>query len=362
MDQTFNIVFAGQFAPGVERADVLPAFARRFNVSEEKAAAMLPASGTTLLKRNVDRATGERFQQVLADLGVVVSLQPATAAEAPAPEDDPQAFNPYQRVSRRQPSPDPDLGEGDGGGEIVSQSVFEGAMSVPPGRGWKWISEGYSSHVKKDLGAWVGAVLVYFVISVVLSMVPFIGSVALLLLGPVIMAGFMIGARDQSQGGAFTFNHLFSAFDESPGQLMLVAVLYFVGALLVGVVTVSMFGASMMGALAGESAAPPSLATMLLPLLVMMLLLLPLLMAYWFAPALVALNGLSAVEAMKQSFRGCLKNMLPMLLYGLIAALLIFVAAIPLLLGLIIVMPVMVASIYVAYADIFQSSDTTFTP
>ena len=41
-------------------------------------------------------------------------------------------------------------------------------------------------------------------------------------------------------------------------------------------------------------------------------------MLNWFAPALVALRGATAVEAMKLSFFACLRNWVPFLVYGLI--------------------------------------------
>jgi uncharacterized membrane protein len=42
-------------------------------------------------------------------------------------------------------------------------------------------------------------------------------------------------------------------------------------------------------------------------------------MLNWFAPALVALQGTNAVDAMKRSFVACLRNWVPFLVYGLIA-------------------------------------------
>src|SRR6185503_8168671 len=42
-------------------------------------------------------------------------------------------------------------------------------------------------------------------------------------------------------------------------------------------------------------------------------------MLNWFAPALVALQGATAVDAMKRSFAGCMRNWLPFLVYGAIA-------------------------------------------
>ena len=56
--------------------------------------------------------------------------------------------------------------------------------------------------------------------------------------------------------------------------------------------------------------------------LVAVLLSIPLVMAYWFAPTLVAVNGMRAWPAMKLSFRACLWNILPFLVYGIIAILL----------------------------------------
>ena len=107
---------------------------------------------------------------------------------------------------------------------------------------------------------------------------------------------------------------------------------------------------------------PPDAETsksLLLPILLGSLLVIPLIMAYWFAPALVALNNLSAVEAMKQSFNACLHNMLPLFVYSIIAALLLLLAMIPFGLGLLVLGPIMIAVLYTSYKDIFniQTSD-----
>ena len=78
----------------------------------------------------------------------------------------------------------------------------------------------------------------------------------------------------------------------------------------------------------------------------------PLIMAVWFAPALVILNDVGPVEAMKLSFRACLRNIWPYLIYGLVWIPILIIAVIPLGLGLLVVYPAMMASIYVAYRDI----------
>ncbi len=92
---------------------------------------------------------------------------------------------------------------------------------------------------------------------------------------------------------------------------------------------------------------------LLLALLFLMLLLIPLVMAYWFAPVLVVLEDMQALEAMKMSFAACWRNVMPFLIFGLAAFALLVIGAIPFGLGLLIVSPILVASIYAAYRDIF---------
>jgi uncharacterized membrane protein len=91
----------------------------------------------------------------------------------------------------------------------------------------------------------------------------------------------------------------------------------------------------------------------LIGLLVGLLLFIPLSMAMLFSPALVLLDGMGPMEAIRQSFHGSLKNMLPLSVYGLAALGLLFLGAIPLGLGLLVVWPILTAAIYAAYRDIY---------
>jgi uncharacterized membrane protein len=79
----------------------------------------------------------------------------------------------------------------------------------------------------------------------------------------------------------------------------------------------------------------------------------PVVMAVWFAAPLIVFHERSAVEAMKESFTGCLKNILPFLLYGVIAMLLGILASLPVGLGWLVLGPVIAASVYTSYRDIY---------
>ena len=116
------------------------------------------------------------------------------------------------------------------------------------------------------------------------------------------------------------------------------------------------FGAGIFAAvgMGGEQADPGTLfATMGLGILVMLALMLPLVMAVWFAAPLAVLQDQGAFDAMKGSFAGCLKNIVPFLLYGIVMLVLSVVASIPLLLGWLVLGPVLAASVYTAFRDIY---------
>jgi uncharacterized membrane protein len=82
-------------------------------------------------------------------------------------------------------------------------------------------------------------------------------------------------------------------------------------------------------------------------------LMLPLVMAYWFAPVLVTFHDMTGVQAMKQSFFACLRNIWPFFIYSIVATVLLVLAALPLFLGMLVMIPTMIASLYISYRDIF---------
>jgi uncharacterized membrane protein len=90
----------------------------------------------------------------------------------------------------------------------------------------------------------------------------------------------------------------------------------------------------------------------LVPLLILALSI-PIYMAVWYASPLVVLNDLGVGDAMKASFVASLKNILPALVFGVCFFVLAILATIPLALGWLVLGPVLLASIYTGYRDIF---------
>ncbi len=249
--------------------------------------------------------------------------------------------------------------------QVTDQTVVQrgnyvpGGRGVPAGHGWNWIAEGWTLF-KSAPGMWIAIIVVFVVMFMVLALIPFIGSLALSLLFPVFGAGFMIGCRAIEDGGQLEFKHLFEGFSQRFGPLIAVGALYLAASIAIFLVTMLITGASlfalfMAGGSQSTAATGGALAGLALAVLIILALSIPLLMAVWFAPALVVFHELGPVEAMKHSFLGCLRNILPFLVYGIIYTLLAILATIPLGLGWLVLGPVTAASIYTAYRDIYLS-------
>lgn len=234
------------------------------------------------------------------------------------------------------------------------------ARQVNAGNAWNWIVGGFGLF-KQNPVIWIALFLIYLLIGMMLSIIPIIGPIVLNLLAPVFMAGFMLGCRALEMGEELEINHLFAGFKQNTAQLITVGGIYLASVIvIIGLVFVLTGGAAMTGMLAGHMAEGQPAADAvhdgapLLALLVLLGAMLPLIMAYWFAPALVLFHDMKAVEAMKLSFSACLRNIVPFLLYGIISAVLLVLAMIPFGLGLLVMIPTMTASLYVSYKDIFN--------
>jgi uncharacterized membrane protein len=230
-----------------------------------------------------------------------------------------------------------------------------GGRTLPAARGWAWIVDGWTLF-KRQPGTWIGVAVLLGVIFIVLALIPLLGSLAAMVLAPVFGAGLVIGSRALAEGGSLEVAHLFAGFRERFGTLAGVGLIYLGASVAIALVVGLVTGAGvwkLVGSGADPASAGAAGATVLLAFLVMMALMLPVVMAVWFSPPLVLFHDLGAGEAMKQSFVACLRNIMPFLVYGVIALLLGMLASLPFGLGWLVLGPVLGASLYTAYRDIF---------
>jgi uncharacterized membrane protein len=231
-----------------------------------------------------------------------------------------------------------------------------GGRTVAAGRGWDWIVEGFALF-RKQPGIWILMAVVLIVLFIVISMIPLLGSVATALLFPIFGGGLMLGCKDLDRGGPLEIEHLFAGFRQKTGDLLVVGAFNLIGwVIIVFAVAAVIGGGVFMGVLRGGiEGAGLSLASMLIAMLLVAGLSVPLYMATWFAPALIVLQDMAAAAALKASFFACLGNWMAFLVYSIMLLVLGIVAGIPLGLGFLVLIPVLVASIYTAYRDIFYA-------
>jgi uncharacterized membrane protein len=234
------------------------------------------------------------------------------------------------------------------------QNFVADGHPVPAGRGWTWIAQAWELF-KRAPALWIGMILTLVVILVIIAFVPILGSILNMALTPVFAAGLMIGCRTLEEGGQLEFRHLFAGFQTRTGTLIGVGLLYLAAMIAIVLVVGAITGASMLAFFVGGASASAGAAftTVALAVLIMLALMVPLAMAIWFAPPLAVFHDLSAFDALKASFMGCLKNVVPFLVYGLIVFGFAILASIPLCLGWLVLGPVIAASIYTAYRDIY---------
>ncbi|MFZ5558158.1 MAG: BPSS1780 family membrane protein [Pseudomonadota bacterium] len=257
----------------------------------------------------------------------------------------PKQNNPYAAPSARVADAVP---AGDDG------TLIEGGQSVAAGRGWAWIKEGYALF-RESPGTWVLIIFVMALILIAIGLVPYMDMLSSLVV-PVFTGGLLLGCRALARGDELEFGYLFEGFRSHAKPLLLVGLLYLAGLVALGFIAAVVFGVGYFvgGEAAADSAREP--LGFLLVVLIVVALSIPLVMAVWFAPALVVFHEFGPLAAMKQSFSGCLRNIPAFLVYGLIGMLLAILASIPAMLGWLVLGPVFTGSLYASYRDIFLKS------
>lgn len=237
-----------------------------------------------------------------------------------------------------------------------------GHNALSADRGWHWILDAFRL-VKPQFGTWFLLCLIFFIIMAVMSVVP-AGSFVWMLLQPILGAGLIFACQELERGEELEIGQLFIGFQRNPTQLALIGLIGFVAS--IGIVIIAMLplialGGTSLLTLVFANNNPAAMAAMggtalvavLLFLLILLALFMPLTMAMWFATALVLFDRLQAWEAFKISYRASMANLMPFFVYGLIAMVLCFVAALPLGLGLFLLLPVLMATGYTSYRDVF---------
>jgi hypothetical protein len=247
-------------------------------------------------------------------------------------------------------------------------------QKVPAGNGLQWITESVNLILKNPapfalMGLVVG----------VISMIPILGGLALLVIGPALYGGIMFAAREEHAGRKADFQHLFQAFKQE-GKLPKMLVLCLPG--VIAVVILGVLGAVLLsGALlgAGVSGANGGDGTVALAalgggaLLFGLIALVVGLACYaltFFATPRVMLESAEPMEAMKDSARAVLANIGAVLVYCgilllafiVLGAILSIIPLIGQLILMVAITPLVSVAAYVAWRHVYRNDITQEIP
>jgi hypothetical protein len=247
----------------------------------------------------------------------------------------------------------------------------------PARRGALWLKQAYAM-LSAHRVAWLVLLLLYYGVFGLVELIPQIGHHIAFVLKPVFEVGFLAAAWAQERGEAPRPRHLFQGFHSNLWVLLPLGLILVAGISLAVLATALVDGGAFLDLLYGKTAPDdPNLATgrIQLAMLFGALCSLPVLLALWFAPALVVFQDCSTLQAVSVSFKAAVANWRPIALYGLLVffyggvvpgtVVTLIGALLPKYFALLIVMPYLflfVATLhvadYVCYRDLFHSKES----
>ncbi|QJR13389.1 BPSS1780 family membrane protein [Usitatibacter palustris] len=227
---------------------------------------------------------------------------------------------------------------------------------VPASRGASWLGGGFAIFRAQPM-AWIALSISFLVVLLAVAFIPFIGPAISGFLEPVFFASFALAAHKQLAGEKLEVTDLFLGFRSNVRTLVNLGAILLL--LRIGI-------AFLMGAMgfpsmfeSPEKMTPEDVANALdgkLWILAFGFLTVALVTAAaWFAPALIAFHGMSTSHALRWSLYAMVSNPGALAVYFLAIFLMFIVAFIPWGLGLLVALPTLFASTYVAYRNVFET-------
>lgn len=242
----------------------------------------------------------------------------------------------------------------------VDTSIFlTEPRAVDAGEGINWISQAWAM-VKEKLGMWVLINIIFFAVILVVSMIPFI-NFFVSFITPILIGGIIAISEKQRKTGEVEIGLLFAGFQQKFGALFAVGAINFGISLIGGIIAIMIGGTALLSIMLemsqGGQVSPETIMALsgsLFYIFVIMAVagLVGAAMT-WFAPALIMNHDFKVGAAISASLKAVSKNILPGILFFVVLAIIMFISAIPLGLGLLITFPIMYVGYYTSYRSLF---------
>lgn len=247
------------------------------------------------------------------------------------------------------------------GDYVGDQPILEHARVVPASHALAWYREGWRLFTVSP-GTWIGLWVVMAMLTIVLSIVPLLGGIAVGLLTPVFIGGAMIAARRADRERDVRFSDLFAGFGDRTGTLLLVGLiqmgLSFAIGIVIALVAIVLIGTSMEELTPDELMTTAVIGRLIVIAIVVAVVFIPVTYAVWVASCLAALHDIGVGDALRRGFGAVFRNILAVFLLAVVTMLLAIVAMIPLLLGWLVLGPLILCALYAQYRDLFAAEET----
>lgn len=220
--------------------------------------------------------------------------------------------------------------------------------TVPATRAVDWFKQGWAIF-SKDMVNWVLMALVTGVGFLLLNFLPIIGQIAMCLLIPAVIGGFLYAAQQAANGAPVKLEYLWIVLQDAQkrNQFLALGGILFAAVVTVGIISVAFVGDSLLrGAITGLGGL--GFGGMLFMLIVGFVFF----VLFYYTTALMMFRNLPLFDALKACVSMASIQVVPLLVFFLIYAVLSFIASIPFGLGMLVLLPVFIAAIYASCADL----------
>jgi uncharacterized membrane protein len=241
---------------------------------------------------------------------------------------------------------------------MTSASNQDIPRKVAASQGFQWVAAGFRLYRKTPL-LLSAAFAMLFGVVMALGLIPMVGGALSELASPLMVAGFLAAYRTLDGGNELELPNFLAGVQGPAIPLMAVGAVQLLGTLLIGKIMLGMGFDPQAVITAAQSQKDPAEMQAILnqampAVLTGLVLFTPLIMATWFAPALILFGGARPATALGVSLKAVARNWAAMMMNGIALGLLLFLAAlVPMLLGLLVAMPVLFGSLYASYQAIF---------
>ncbi|MEW5903028.1 MAG: BPSS1780 family membrane protein [Pseudomonadota bacterium] len=235
------------------------------------------------------------------------------------------------------------------------------------GRGWTWVKQGFQLLMRNPLLG-ISAAMLSVLVVIAGLMVPIFGPLVAMALMPIMLAGYMRICRALEENEKVAPTLLLAGFKRYTSGLVTLGAFLMLGMLFASTVMATIGGApfaEMMEKMHGTEDAQLLMqaisagdSRISLAVLLGLTLMLLIVVAWQYAPILVFFHGVSPWFALRASFAGTLRNVIPYTVYSLIMQGITMVLGIlPWGIGMLLLLPLGLTSLYVSYRNIFPWLD-----